>query len=125
MRSGLKQEKDLRQRMGSLSPGQRELLQKLLLSGSTTAPLTSAQQRLWFLDQLSPNSPWYNVDLAFRLDMDPEKSLDVSAMGRALNEIVRRHESLRGSFSVSDGKPIQLIHEELEIPFPVFDLTGL
>jgi amino acid adenylation domain-containing protein len=125
MRSGLKQEHDLRQRFSSLSAGQREVLQKLLRGGVRTAPLSSAQLRLWFLEQLSPNSPWYNVDLAFRLDLSAGNWLDIDAMRRAVNEIVRRHESLRTSFSAADGQPVQIIHPELEIAFPVVDLTGL
>ena len=77
------------------------------------------------MEQLSLNSPWYNVDLAFRLDLDPGDSIDIDAMRRALNEIVRRHEALRASFSASDGRPVQVIHPKLDIPFPAVDLTGL
>ena len=126
MRGGLKQEQSLRERMESLSPGQREVLQRLLQADRrAAAPLSPAQERLWFLEQLSPNSPWYNVDLAFRLELDPGDSFDVDAMRRAVNHIVQRHESLRASFSSSDGQPVQLIHPELTIPFPVYDLTRL
>jgi amino acid adenylation domain-containing protein len=123
MRSGINQQRDLRQRIDGLSAGQRQVLEQLLRR-VRTVPLTPAQQRLWFLEQLSPNTPWYNVDLAFRLNLDPGDSIDIDAMRRALNELVRRHEALRASFSASDGRPVQVIHPELEIPFPVVDLTG-
>jgi amino acid adenylation domain-containing protein len=125
MQGGIKQQKDFRRRIGGLSAGQRQVLEKLLRGGERTSPLTPAQQRLWFLEQLSPNSPWYNVDLAFRLDLDPRDAIDIDAMRGALNEIVRRHEPLRASFSASDGQPVQMIHPELDIPFPVIDLGGL
>ena len=72
-----------------------------------------------------PNSPWYNVDLVFRLDLDPGDRLNIDAMRRALAEIVSRHEALRASFPVSDGQPVQAIHPEVEIPFPVIDLAGV
>jgi amino acid adenylation domain-containing protein len=124
MHSELKQERELRQRIGGLSAGRRRVLQKLLNGDRHPVPLTSAQQRLWFLEQLAPNSPWYNVDLGFWLDLDPGDTIDIDAMRRALDEMVRRHESLRASFSASDGQPIQVIHPELEIPFPVVDLAG-
>ena len=125
MRKGLKQKHNLRQRLDCLSAGRREVLDKLLREGKRTAALSSAQQRFWFLEQLTSNSPLYNVDLAIRLDLRAGDALDVDAMRRALNEIVRRHESLRTSFSSADGEPLQVIHPELEIALPVVDLTGL
>jgi amino acid adenylation domain-containing protein len=125
MRKGLKEKHNLRQRLDCLSAERREMLGKLLHEGVRTAPLSSAQQRFWFLEQLTPNSALFNVDLAIRLDLRAGDSLDVDAMRRALNEIVRRHESLRTSFSSADGQPLQVIHPELEIALPLVDLTGL
>jgi aspartate racemase len=58
-----------------------------------------AQQRLWFLDQLEPNSAAYNIPAAYRL-FGP---LAVTALERAINEIVRRHEALRTTFAMVDG----------------------
>ena len=126
MRGGLKQkQRSLRLRMGSLPAEKRELLKKLMRGSKRTAPLSAAQQRLWFLEQLSPNSPWYNVDLAFRLMLDAGDTLDAEAMERALNHVVERHEALRTSFSAADGEPVQVIHPEVRVPFPVADLTCL
>jgi amino acid adenylation domain-containing protein len=82
-------------------------------------PTSFAQQRLWFLDQFQPNSPFYNIPTAVRLT----GKLDVVAFERALNEIVRRHETLRTTFATSDGKPVQVIAPQDALPLPVFDLT--
>src|SRR5918992_1328169 len=68
-------------------------------------PLSFAQQRLWFLHQMDPSSAAYNMPVAFRLS----GPLDVAALGRALGEIVRRHEILRTTFDVLDEQPVQLI----------------
>ncbi|WP_173142269.1 amino acid adenylation domain-containing protein [Kibdelosporangium persicum] len=68
------------------------------------APLSPAQQRLWFLDQLQPGRPTYNVALGLRL----RGALDANALRRALTEIVRRHEVLRSRFALGeDGWPVQ------------------
>ena len=63
-------------------------------------PLSFAQQRLWFLDQLAPGSAAYNLSGRLRL----EGRLDASSLEASLNEIVRRHEVLRTIFSTHDGK---------------------
>jgi amino acid adenylation domain-containing protein len=68
-------------------------------------PLSFAQQRLWLLDQLDPGSPAYNIAFAVRLTGD----LPVDLLERIFAEIVRRHESLRTTFSVRDGRPVQVI----------------
>jgi amino acid adenylation domain-containing protein len=68
-------------------------------------PLSFAQQRLWFLNQLAPGSTTYNLQAGVRLN----GSLDVAAVERALNEISMRHEALRTIFRVIDGRPIQIV----------------
>ena len=84
-------------------------------------PLSYAQQRLWFLDQLQPESPFYNVPMVLRL----QGQLDVAALEQSLNEMVRRHETLRTTFASRGGEPVQIIAPELTIPLPVDDLSHL
>src|SRR5215216_197648 len=68
-------------------------------------PLSFAQERLWFLNQLEPESPFYNVNVALRL----AGKLDRDALSRSLEEIVRRHESLRTVFLSVNGLPVQVV----------------
>ncbi|HEX5873143.1 MAG TPA: amino acid adenylation domain-containing protein, partial [Pyrinomonadaceae bacterium] len=84
-------------------------------------PLSFAQQRLWFLDQLEPGLVAYNVPAAVRL----VGKLDVAVLNWSLNEIVRRHESLRTTFDSVAGRPVQVIAPALELSIPVNDLTHL
>ena len=84
-------------------------------------PLSFAQQRLWFLDQLTPGSFAYNVPAAFRV----HGPLNISALEQSLNEMLRRHESLRTTFADSGGKPRQVIAAEATIGLPVIDLSYL
>src|SRR5215470_18015649 len=84
-------------------------------------PLTSGQQRLWFLTQLNPGNPFYNIGTAVRLT----GPISVSALADSLNSIVRRHESLRTTFPATDGEPIQEIHDNAFGCLPLVDLTGL
>ncbi|MFO7587518.1 MAG: amino acid adenylation domain-containing protein, partial [Gemmatimonadota bacterium] len=85
------------------------------------APLSFGQQRLWFLDQLEPGSASYNIPEAVRL----RGSLDPALFEQALNEVVRRHESLRTRFLSRDGLPTQEILAELHVPVPLVDLRSL
>jgi amino acid adenylation domain-containing protein len=93
----------------------------LPVSRGRDLPLSFAQQRLWFLDQWEPGNSAYNMPAAFRLT----GPLDVKALECSLNEIVRRHESLRTSFSVVDGQPIQVMAPSLTLTLPVVDLQEL
>ncbi|MEH2159118.1 non-ribosomal peptide synthetase [Nostoc sp.] len=84
-------------------------------------PASFAQQRLWFLDQLIPGNAIYNVPTVIRLT----GSLKLTALEQTFNEIVRRHETLRTTFIVSDGQPLQAIAPSLTIPLSVLDLQQL
>ncbi|NCS15837.1 MAG: amino acid adenylation domain-containing protein, partial [Microcystis aeruginosa G13-12] len=71
-------------------------------------PLSYAQQRLWFLDQLEPNSSFYNVPLALHLAGD----LQADIVEKSLQKIIQRHESLRTNFATVEGNPVQVIKPE-------------
>ena len=81
--------------------------------------LSFAQQRLWFIDQLEPQSAVYNVPGALRI----RGTLDVAVLELSLNEIVRRHQALRTAFSIVEGQPVQVVSPSLRISLPVGDLT--
>jgi amino acid adenylation domain-containing protein len=85
---------------------------------STNLPLSFAQQRLWFLDQLKPNSSFYNIPSAVRL----RGTLDIAALEQSFRELIRRHEPLRTRFGLVDGVPLQLIDEAVDFDLPVIDL---
>ncbi|HEX8651125.1 MAG TPA: non-ribosomal peptide synthase/polyketide synthase [Pyrinomonadaceae bacterium] len=92
----------------------------LAVARDTELPLSFAQQRLWFLDQLAPGSASYNISGAVHL----KGRLDVAALEQSFNEIVRRHESLRTSFALSCEQPIQIIAPDLSLTLTPVDLTG-
>ena len=84
-------------------------------------PLSFAQQRLWFIDQLEPGSPLYNMPVALRV----EGPLDAAVLALSLGEIVRRHEVLRTVFTEHDGAPVQVIQPAAPFALPLVDLSGL
>jgi amino acid adenylation domain-containing protein len=85
-----------------------------------TAPLSFAQERLWFLHQLDPTSTRYNVPTALRFT----GPLDSAALQRALTTIVTRHEVLRTVFAAPDGVPRQLVRPPAACPLPVTDISA-
>ncbi|MGK3987805.1 amino acid adenylation domain-containing protein [Sorangium sp. So ce136] len=116
----MKMKQDARERLDALSPAKRALMQKLLERSRTGAdgpapigprppgeapPLSFSQQRLWFLSQLEGPSATYNMGGALRL----RGPLDARALGRALDEIVQRHEVVRTRFVAKDGMPVQIV----------------
>jgi alpha-ketoglutarate-dependent taurine dioxygenase len=89
--------------------------------GGVSFPLSFAQQRLWFLDQLDPGNHIYNEPSAIRL----EGALNTAALTRSFDEIIRRHEVLRTTFSTEDGQPVQVIEPHLKLQLPLVDLCEL
>jgi amino acid adenylation domain-containing protein/non-ribosomal peptide synthase protein (TIGR01720 family) len=89
------------------------------VSRAAELPLSFAQQRLWFLDQLEPGSAFYNVPLALRLTGE----LNVSALESSLNEVIRRHEILRTNFVAVAGRPSQVIAPERTLKLTLEELS--
>ena len=129
-------ENDIAARRLNLSPAKRALLAQRLAgkvaSGvrqceipkraqSEPPPLSFAQQRLWFLDQLVPGNSFYNIPAAIRLSVP----INVATVQRSINESVRRHDSLRTTFRQVDDDPVQIIAPKIEIEVPVIDLKHL
>jgi amino acid adenylation domain-containing protein/non-ribosomal peptide synthase protein (TIGR01720 family) len=81
-------------------------------------PLSYGQQQLWFLSRLEPESGFYNMPAALRV----RGRLDMKALGRALDEVVRRHEALRTTFGEEAGRPFQVIAPARPVDLPVLDL---
>ncbi|HEY0736330.1 MAG TPA: amino acid adenylation domain-containing protein, partial [Herpetosiphonaceae bacterium] len=91
----------------------------VVVSRAQALPLSFAQQRLWFLDQLTPHSAAYNMSLARRLC----GVLDLSALQQSVNTLVARHETLRTTFQLHDGDPVQVIAPPQPLPISVLDLA--
>src|ERR1051325_1237905 len=84
-------------------------------------PLSFAQQRLWFLDQLEPGSSFYNLPAAVRF----HGQLNIATLERTLNEVIRRHEVMRTAFDIVGEQPVQIIAPSMTLSLPVVDLSGL
>ncbi|MEH2381704.1 MAG: amino acid adenylation domain-containing protein [Nostoc sp.] len=84
-------------------------------------PLSFAQERLWFLDQLEPDSAAYNMPAAVRI----EGNLQPTALERSISEIIRRHQVLRTNFAKQDGEAIQIIHPASDWQMTTIDLQAL
>jgi amino acid adenylation domain-containing protein len=101
--------------------GHGDVLSLVRVPRGAPLPLSFAQQRLWVLDRIEPNNPLYNIPRAVQL----KGQLDISSLVRALNEIVRRHESQRTTFGTDEnGEPVQLIAESLDLDVPIVDLAS-
>ncbi|HEY4591077.1 MAG TPA: condensation domain-containing protein, partial [Thermoanaerobaculia bacterium] len=84
-------------------------------------PLSFAQQRLWFIDQLQPGSPLYNLPVVLRV----EGPLQPAVLRRSLSEIARRHEAVRTVFVLQGDAPAQVVMPPAPFPLPLVDLSGL
>jgi amino acid adenylation domain-containing protein len=91
------------------------------VSREVDLPLSFAQERLWFINQLEPDSAAYNVPLAVRL----KGPLNIEALEQTLSEIVRRHEVLRTTFSMVEGRPVQVIAQAEPLILTRVDLSEL
>ena len=124
---------ELSSRIAQLSPAKRALLELRLKQGGTreaqpipprtdnsSAEVSFAQQRLWFLDQIEENRALYNVTRAMRLS----GALDIRALQRTLNELISRHEPFRTYFASVDGALRQIISENAELPLARIDISG-
>lgn len=87
----------------------------------TELPLSFAQQRLWFLSQLEPNSSSYNIPAAVRL----KGKLNHNALEQSFNEIVRRHEVLRTNFRTGEGQAVAIISKVKSSTLPILDISSL
>jgi amino acid adenylation domain-containing protein len=111
-----------REFLASMSRRSGSRLPKIVRSTvSGPRPASFAQQRMWILDRLAQGQPFYNETTIFSFSWE----VDVAALERSLNEIVRRHEVLRTSFEERDGEPVQVIASELKAPFRLVDGTGM
>ncbi len=115
---------DYSKTIAELSPEKQELLE-LWLSEETgevnSFPLSFAQQRLWFIDQLEPGSFLYNVCTGVRI----EGPLNVPSLQRSFDEIVRRHETLRTTFRFVNREPVQIIADASDVTVDIVDLEWL
>ncbi|HEX7239558.1 MAG TPA: amino acid adenylation domain-containing protein, partial [Longimicrobiaceae bacterium] len=91
------------------------------VSRAEPLPLSFAQQRLWLVDRIEPDSPAYNVPFALRL----RGALDARALQGSLSTLVRRHEALRTTFAEGGGAPVQVIHPPVPVLLPALDLEGV
>ncbi len=127
---------DIAKQITELSAEKRQLLERYLKSAGldlTSAviipqrrdtnkfPLSFAQERIWFMDQLEPNRPIYNLPDTHYF----KGPLDFDALQRTLTEIVRRHESLRTTFQTVDGEPMQVIAPPEPLSLQIVDLSEM
>ena len=126
---------DLQTRIENLPPEKRALLlRRLRMKRESEAdkaqigrridlyeyPLSYAQQRLWFLSQIEPDSPFYNIPGALCLHGE----LEPDALAHALNEIIQRHEVMRVRLRTENGAPVQDVVDEQTLDLPVIDLRS-
>ncbi len=112
------------QRTADLSPTEKrallaQLLRKKASGSKSSYPLSDNQQGIWFLHQFAPESSMYNVSFAARICSD----VNAPALRRAFQALVDRHPSLRTTVAVRSGKPVQQIHEHLNVHFEEIDAS--
>lgn len=123
---------DLEKRLAQLSPAKRALLEKMILErGGQIASripgrpddalptLSGAEKRLWFVDQIAKDDPFYNMPLAAHL----KGTLNRPAFEEAINQVVSRHDSLRTTYHLVDGEPIRRVHDSFSVDCSWIDLA--
>jgi amino acid adenylation domain-containing protein len=120
---------------GTMSTEKAELFDRLLRKKRIEVPrsqpiirrraegpcqLSFAQQRLWFLDQLAPGRNLYNIHIAVRIS----GLLKLTALGQSFDEILRRHDALRTTFSIVDDVPVQVVAPPSRLELPVLDVSA-
>jgi amino acid adenylation domain-containing protein len=100
---------------------ERKLLPIRTVPRNERLPLSLAQQRLWFFEQIQPGSAVYNELFVVRLS----GWLDIGALEQSFNAIIARHEALRTTFVERDGEPVQVIAEKVHLQIPLIDLSQL
>ena len=112
-----------RQVEAELSTGERrsnDPIERVNREDGAAVDLSYAQQRLWFLEQLAQNNPFYNLGSALRI----RGELDATALEQSLNEITRRHEVLRTTFADREGRPVGLVTPPEYRSLRVHDLSN-
>ena len=120
--------------VAELSPAKRELLEKRLKgalkpanAGASAIPsrdpgvptaLSHSQERLWVIHQMDPDTCAYNLPCALRITGE----LNAGALEAALNGLIERHEILRTTFTLNEGRPAQVVQAAEPVPLPVIDL---
>lgn len=120
-------------RISKLTPQQRELLLKKLKKSkqalptgipkredATHFPLSAAQGRLWFFDQLAPGNAFYNITSAVEIS----GTFNPTLFEKSLNQVIARHQVLASYFIIEKGEPVQKIKENLQLTVPVVDLLA-
>ncbi len=119
---------DLADRLAGLSVAERRRLlarlkarkEGITARHAATAPLSTAQQRLWFLDRLDPGNPAYTMAFAVRI----RGELDHRGLARALDAVLTRHQVLRSVFVDVDGAPSQIVRESVDAWLPYVDISA-
>ena len=125
---------DLSERIAALPPEKRALFLRQLKQRKQAGDsiprqnreqahfaLSPGQERLWFIHQLQPESPVYNLSFAIRI----QGPLNITALESSLHALIGRHESLRTAIQQANGQPVQVILPEAALALPVSDLSEL
>jgi amino acid adenylation domain-containing protein len=99
------------------------LLEERRSRNRKVCPVSFSQRRLWFLDQLAPGSPFYNVDCILPISRMVE--VDVDVFDATITQIIQRHEILRTTFESVDGEPVQVISTESNVRLQKLDLRNM